>query len=167
SVAGLDTATAAVRAITIVGWSGPAGAAPGGGSVRLAGSAAPFTSGGRVTGAVGGPVRLTSQVWLRPGHADAAARYATAVSTPGSSLFGRYLSPAAYTARFGASRAGAAAVGAWLHHRGLTGVHADAQRNYVRATGAVAAIDAAFQIREQDYPASSAATPPPYPPLPH
>jgi len=155
-LAGLATATATVAAITIVGWSGPAGAAPGGGSVRLAGSAAPFTSGGRVTGAVAGSVRLTIQVWLRPGHADAAARYATAVSTPGGSLFGRYLSPAAYTARFGASRAGAAAVGAWLHHRGLTGVHADAQRNYVRATGTVAAIDAAFQIREQNYQASAA-----------
>ena len=101
----LAAATATVAAMTIVSLSGPAGAAPRGGYLRLAGSAAPFTSHARVTGAVAGSVRLTIQVWLRPGDLAAAQRYATAVSTPGSALFHHYLSPDAYTARFGASQA--------------------------------------------------------------
>ena len=46
--------------------------------------------------------RLTVQFWLKSQTA-AAESYATAVTTPGTALFQHYLSPAAYTARFGAS----------------------------------------------------------------
>ena len=73
------------------------------------------------------------------------------MSTPGSTLFHHYLSPDAYTARFGASKAAARAVESWLRGRGFTGIHTDPQRNYVRATGAVAAIDAAFRIQMENY----------------
>ena len=51
---GLCATTATVAALTTVGLSGPAGAAPRPGYVRLAGSAAPFTGHSRVTGAVAG-----------------------------------------------------------------------------------------------------------------
>jgi subtilase family serine protease len=158
----LAAATATAAAMTIVSLSGSAGATPRGGYLRLAGSAAPFTGHGRVTGAVAGPGRLTIQLWLRPGHVAAAQQYATAVSTPGSTLFHHYLSPAAYTARFGASPAAAGAVESWLHGRGFTGVQADAQRNYVRATGPVAAIDAAFQTEEENYQSSAGVNAGPY-----
>ena len=114
--------------------SASAGAAPRPGYLRLAGSAAPFTSHTRATGAVAGSTRLTIQVWLRPGHLAAAQQYATAVSTPGSTMFHHYLSPDAYTARFGASRPRPAAVESWLRRQGFTGINTDAQRNYVRAT---------------------------------
>jgi subtilase family serine protease len=142
-----------VAALSIVGMSVTAGAAPRPGYVRLGGS---FTSPGRAIDAVAGSARLTIQVWMQPGHLAAAQRYATAVSTPGSGLFHHYLSPNAYTARFGTSPAGARAVESWLRHEGFTGVHADAQRNYVRATGAVAAINAAFRIRLENYRSSAA-----------
>jgi subtilase family serine protease len=158
----LAAAMAAIAAMTIVNLSGSAGATPRQGYLRLAGSAAPFTSHGRATGAVAGPVRLTIQVWLRPGHLAAAEQYATAVSTPGSKLFHHYLSPGAYTARFGASRAAAHAVESWLSRQGFTGIHTDAQRNYVRATGAVAAIDAAFQIQVENYRSSASVNAGPY-----
>jgi subtilase family serine protease len=148
-------ATATVAAMTIVGVSGPAGAAPLPGYLPLAGSAAPFTSHARATGAVAGSARLTIQVWMRPGNLAAAQRYATAVSTPGSTLFRHYLSPDAYTARFGASLAAARAVESWLRRQGFTGLQADAQRNYVRATGAVAAINAAFKIQMENYQSSA------------
>jgi subtilase family serine protease len=151
----LGAATAAVAAMTIVGLSSPAGAAPRPGYLPLAGTAAPFTGHARATGAVAGSARLTIQVWMRPGDLAAAQRYATAVSTPGSKLFHHYLSPDAYTARFGASAAAASAVESWLRRQGFTGVHADAQRNYVRATGPVAAIDAAFKIRMENYQSSA------------
>src|SRR5215469_13898729 len=64
----LGAATATVAAMTIVGFSVSAGAASGGGYLRLAGSAVPFASPGRATGAVAGSVRLNIEVWLRPGH---------------------------------------------------------------------------------------------------
>jgi len=84
------------------------------------------------------------------------------VSTTGSRLYHHYLSPDAYTARFGASRAEAGAVAAWLHRQGFTGVAADAQRNYVRATGKVAAINAAFKIQMENYESSATVNAGPY-----
>jgi subtilase family serine protease len=142
--------------------NGSAMAAPPPGYQPLAGSAVPFTSHSPATGAVAGASRLTIQVWLRSGHPAAAQQYATAVSTPGSKLFHAYLSPDAYTARFGASRTAVRAVESWLRGRGLTAVHADAQRNYVRATGAVSAIDAAFRIQLENYQASASVNAGPY-----
>ena len=148
--------------MTIVSLSGSAGAAPRAGYLRLAGSVAPFTSHGRPTGAVAGSMRLTIQVWMRPGHLAAAQEYATAVSTPGSKLFHHYLSPAAYTAQFGASRAATGAVESWLRHQGFTSAHADAERNYVRATAPVAAIDAAFRTQLENYQSSAGVNAGPY-----
>jgi subtilase family serine protease len=141
--------------MTIVNLSSSARAAPRPGSLRLAGSAAPFTGQTRVVSPMAGSMRLTIQVWLRPAHLAAAEQYATAVSTPGSKLFHHYLSPDAYTARFGASRAAVSAVEAWLRRRGFTGIGTDPQRNYVRATGAVTAIDAAFKIQMENYRSSA------------
>jgi subtilase family serine protease len=154
--------TAATAAMTAVSVTGSAGAAPRQDYLRLSGSAAPFTSLGRATGAVAGSVRLTIQVWLRPGHLAAAQRYASAVSTPGSTLFQHYLSPDAYTARFGASPAAAGAVESWLRHQGFSGIAADAQRNYVRATGSTAAINAAFRIHLTNYRSSARVNAGPY-----
>ena len=125
----LAAATATAAATTIMSLSGSAIAAPRPAYQQLAGSAVPFTSHSPATGAVAGASRLTVQVWLRTGQLAAAQQYATAVSTPGGKLFHRYLSPDAYTARFGATRAAVRAVESWLHRQGLTAVHADAQRD--------------------------------------
>jgi subtilase family serine protease len=158
----LGAAAAAVAALTVAGLSSTAGATPRSGYLRLAGSAVPFASPGRAIGAVDSSTRLTIQVWMRPGHLAAAQRYATAVSTPGSALFHHYLSPSAYTARFGTSRAAAAAVTKWLRGQGFTGIHADSQRNYVRATGPVKAIDQAFRTTLKNYRASASVNAGPY-----
>jgi subtilase family serine protease len=158
----LAAATATVAAMTIVSVSGSAAAAPRQGYLRLAGSVAPFTGHGRPVSAVAGSARLTIQVWLRPGHLAAAQAYAAAASTPGSKLFHHYLSPGAYTARFGASRTAAGAVESWLRRQGFTGVQPDAERNYVRATGSVAAIDAAFKTKLQNYQSSAGVNAGPY-----
>ena len=123
----------------------------------LAGSVPAFTSHAAVTDAVAGSRRLTIQLWLAPRTAAAAA-YATEVATPGSALHGRYLSPAQYTARFGATAAEAASAQAWLRSAGFSGISADAQRDYVRATGSVAAIDAAFRTQLRYYRSSASAT---------
>jgi subtilase family serine protease len=151
----LTAAAATVAAMTILSLGGSAGAASPPTYQPLAGSATPFTSLVRATGAVAGSAELTFQVWLQPGDLAAAQQYATAVSTPGSKLFGHYLSPDAYTTRFGSSLASVRAVEAWLRGQGFTGIDTDAQRNYVRATGPVSAINTAFKIQMENYPSSA------------
>src|SRR3984957_15507369 len=155
-------ATTTVAATTIMSLSGSAMAAPRPGYQQLAGSAVPFTSHSQATGAVAGASQLTIQVWLKSGQLAAAQPYATAVSPPGNKLFHRYLSPDAYTATFGPTTATVGAVEAWLHRQGLTAIHADAQRNYVRATGTVSAIDAAFRVQLENYQASASVNAGPY-----
>ncbi|HEY2641597.1 MAG TPA: protease pro-enzyme activation domain-containing protein [Streptosporangiaceae bacterium] len=142
-------ATATLAGLTIVSFTGTAGASPSSQTVRLAGSVAPFTS-SRAIAPVSGALRISVQVWLKPDLAGA-ARYAIAVSTPGNTLFHRYLSPAAFTAKYGASKAAAAKVESWLRGQGFSAVHTDAQRNYVRATGSVSTINAAFKVRMTNY----------------
>ena len=138
--------TAALAVAMTAGVSGLAQASPRPGRTPLPGSAAPFTSHTPAAGYVAGSQRLTVQLWLKP-DVTAAQRYATAVATPGSALFHHYLSPAAYTARFGASQAAAAQVESWLRGQGFTGITADSGRAYVRATAPVSAINAAFGVR--------------------
>jgi len=142
--------TATVASLTIVGASGAAGAAPRPADTTLSGSAAPFTAATHVIGDVAASRRLSIQVWLRP-RTDAAQRFDTAVSTPGGALFHHYLSPAAYTTRFGASAGEESKVAAWLRSQGFTGVRADSGRSYVRATGPAATIDKAFRVQLKLY----------------
>jgi subtilase family serine protease len=80
------------------------------------------------------------------------------VSTPGTPLFRHYLSPAAYTARFGAGVAAARQAESWLRAEGFTGIAADSGRAYVRATAPVSKINAAFRVRLLTYPASASAS---------
>jgi subtilase family serine protease len=146
--------TAALAAAVTAGAGGMAQASPRPGQTPLPGSAVPFTSHTPVTGYVAGGQHLTIQLWLKPDIA-AAERYATAVATPGSALFHHYLSPAGYTARFGASQAAASGVKSWLRGEGFTGITADSGRAYVRATAPVSTINAAFRIRLTLYRASA------------
>jgi subtilase family serine protease len=157
AAAGLTVALAA--AMTVVA-SGVAQASPG--QAPLPGSAVPFTSYTPVTGYVTGSQRLTVQLWLKPDIA-AAERYATAAATPGSGLFHHYLSPAAYTARFGASQAAVSGVESWLRGERFTGITADSGRSYVRATAPVSTINAAFRIRLTQYKPSAAVSAGRYP----
>ncbi len=159
---GLAGATSAAAAMLIVSQAGPAGAASSQEFLRLPGSVAPFTTQSQPLGPVASATPLTIQVWMRPAHLAAAQRFATAVSTPGSGIFHHYLRPDAYTARFGASKARTHAVESWLRGQGFTKVQADAQRNYVRATGKVASIDAALRTQIEDYPSSAAVSAGPY-----
>ena len=150
-------ATATVASMAVVGASGSAGASPvSRGYQPLPGSVAPFVTHTRSTGSVAGSDRLTIQMWLRP-QLGAAARFASAVSTPGNRLFRHYLSPGSYTARFGATSREAGRVESWLRAKGFSGVHTDAQRNYVRGTATTAAIDAAFRTQLKLYKASAQA----------
>jgi subtilase family serine protease len=130
--------------------------------VRLAGSAVPFAASLPSTGLVPGGQRLTIQVWLAPRDPAGAARYAMAVSTPGSRLFRHFLRPDAYTRRFGGTTAEAAGVTSWLRGAGFAAVAAGEQRSYVRATAPVSVIDAALGIRLRYYQATRQVNAGPY-----
>lgn len=145
---------AAVTAGMTVGASGPAEASPTPALTVLADSAVPFTSQTRPIGAVPGSLNLTIQLWLKP-DLVAAQRFAAAVSTPGTAQFRHYLSPAAYTARFGASAAAVQQAASWLRVEGFTAITADSGRSYVRATAPVSTINAAFRVRLLTYPSSA------------
>jgi subtilase family serine protease len=147
-------AAAAVVGMTTAGASAMAQTPPRPADTILAGSGAAFTAHTPVIGNVAGSQRLSIELWLKPNLA-AATRFATAVSTPGSAMFHRYVSPAGYAARFGATRAAASRVESWLRSEGFTAVHTDAQRTYVRATAATSRIDAAFRVRLRLYQSSA------------
>ena len=154
----LIAATALVAATITLAAGGPAHAEAGGlpagqaveKNLRLPDSVAPFAAAGAAAGAVPAATKLTIQFWMKPRTA-AAARYAAAVSTPGSPFFRHFLSPAGYTARFGPTQAAVAAVESWLRSKGFTGVGADLGRDYVQATGTVTTIEAALRARLNYY----------------
>ena len=151
------TALATMTAAAVAGGSAAqADATHPAGAVPLPSSAVPFATANRAMGAVAASQQLTIQVWLKSRTA-AAESYATAVSTPGNALYQHYLSPAAYAAKFGASKAAAAGVETWLKSAGFSGVAADAGRDYVRATAPVSTINAAFKVELKYYRATSQA----------
>ncbi|HWG27045.1 S53 family peptidase [Actinospica sp.] len=148
TVATLAVGAVAAATSVVLGVPGTAQAAAA--SSEVPGSAARVARAGTLVGAVSSSQRETVQVWLSPDVADATA-FANAVSTPGNPEFHHYLSPAAYTARFGPTTVHAAAVAAWLTSEGLTDVHAGDGRDYVSATGPAAKVQAALQVRINTY----------------
>ena len=152
---------AAIIGTGIGGASGLASASSTPASARIQGSAVPFTSHAQAAGAVPGSQRLSIQVWLRP-QVSAAESFAAAVSTPGSSSFRHYLSPAGYAARFAAPAGAAAKVESWLRSAGFSAVKASPLRSYVRATAKVSVIDAALRTTLRLYRATSAVNAGPY-----
>jgi subtilase family serine protease len=152
---------AAVTALAGFGVGSAAAATSPAARTALAGSRASFARPALATGTVAAGRRLTIQLWLKPDLA-AAQRFATAVSTPGGRSFHRYLSPGAYTTRFGPAAAAVRAAEDWLRAEGFTGVSADPGHAYVRATGTAARIDAALRVTLRTYRASAAAAAGPY-----
>jgi subtilase family serine protease len=76
----------------------------------------------------------TTQVWMA-GQQQAAQRFVDAVSTPGSPTYHRFLSPDAYTRRFGPSAAQVKAVESYLAGKGFTRVQASVNDDYVSGIG--------------------------------
>jgi hypothetical protein len=126
-------------------------------TVTVADTAVPFTSLTAAAGDLASAKALTIEVWLRP-DLTVAQRFATEVSTPGNPMFRDFLTPDAYTARFGPTTHEVSAMRSWLRSRGFSTVAADTQRDYVRATATVAEIDAAFHTTMKEYPRSAQAS---------
>jgi subtilase family serine protease len=119
-------------------------------TTTLTGSAAPVTSDNAGVGAILDAQRQTIQVWMA-GHQQAAQQFADAVSTPGSPTYRRYLSPSAYTQRFGPSAAQVRTVHSFLTSAGFTKVQASVNDDYVSATAPVSTIDQVFSVQMRRY----------------
>ncbi len=90
------------------------------------------------------------QLWLQ-GDSAGAEQYAQQVSTPGQANYHHYLSPAAYTSRFGPTAAQADAVRSWLRSNGFSHITLDPQRNYVRGSASTATVAKAFAVTMKTY----------------
>ena len=90
---------------------------------------------------------VSVRVYLAGQDPEGLAAFATAVSTPGSALYGQFLSPEEVTARFGPSGGAISAVRAWLTGAGLTVSAVDDQiGGYVEASGSIQAATEAFGV---------------------
>jgi hypothetical protein len=65
------------------------------------------------TGAAGPGTELTVRLYLAGRDPSAEASFAAAVSTPGSGVYGKFVSPARFASLFGPTRAQVAAVTGW------------------------------------------------------
>ncbi len=131
-------------AVAIVGaLVAPAGASTA--RVRV-GSTTPLPAGARMTGATPASTPLRLTIALQPQDPGGLAKYATAVSTPGASLFRHYLTVAQFADRFGAAPAQIAAVQSSLRARGLKVGDATANNLTIPVTGTAAQVETAFSV---------------------
>jgi subtilase family serine protease len=119
-----------------------AGAAPR--TVRLQGSMPALPIGAIPRGAVPRGQRLSIRVELKLRDEAGANALALAVSTPGSALRGKYLTPEQFRARFSPGPAAVAKVSSWLTKEGLRITAVPDSRSYVEAEGTAARIEAAL-----------------------
>jgi subtilase family serine protease len=132
-------------------------AAPG--QVVLPGSVADaVTSAGPAVGTVPATRNLTVQLWLN-GNQAGATSFADSVSNPRSRTYHSYLSPSAWTARYGANAASANAVHSWLTQQGFTNITMDPQRAYLRATAPAATVQNAFHVQMKTFKVAGQAAP--------
>lgn len=125
-------------------------AAPGPAVARSAqvrvGALPPMAWTARTVGALAASEPLRVTIALKPRDPAALAAYARQVSSPGSSIYHHYLTPAQFAARFGASTAQVRNVRASMRSHGLTPGPATANRLAVPVTGSAGAVERAFGV---------------------
>jgi subtilase family serine protease len=102
----------------------------------IAGSHPAWATRAADAGAVPASAQVTGTVYLAGRDAAGLTAYATAVSDPAGPDYGRFLDPAAYRARFGASPAQVAAVRQWARQSGLSVLGTTDHAITVRGTNA-------------------------------
>jgi subtilase family serine protease len=113
--------------------------------VRL-GSSPQLPSGASVAGQVASNTPMQISVALRPQDPAALDSFATAVSTPGSSDYGQYITPAQFAARFGPTDAVISAVENSLRAHGLTPGTVTANHLAIPITATVGQLEQAFSV---------------------
>ncbi|MFJ7273482.1 protease pro-enzyme activation domain-containing protein [Kitasatospora sp. NPDC098663] len=95
--------------------------------------------------------QISVAVSLKLRDTAALDRFLTAVATPGTPEFGKYLTPEQFTARFGPTQAAVDQVKTYLAAQGLTVTEVSANRQVVSAHGTNAQISQAFGTHESSY----------------
>ena len=125
--------------------SAPAGAASGPApTVTLRNSASPAAADTPRVGAVAGSSSIDFEVELKLSDLPGAQAFAQAVSTPGSTTYGRYLTPAQWEQRFSPSATDVQRVTAFLTRSGFKVLGASADRMAISASGTAAQVERAF-----------------------
>jgi subtilase family serine protease len=140
-------ATGALAA-TLAGLGSPAQAAT---SHSLDGSVPSWANAGHRAGAAKSSEQVDFRVYLQWRGGDAAERYATAVSTPGTKEFHKFLTPAQFNTRYAPTTDSVNAVKSWLRHEGFSVGTVPSNRKYVEASGTVAKAAKAFSTSFADY----------------
>jgi subtilase family serine protease len=134
----------AMGAASLVGAAG-AGASD---ARRAVGTAARLPLGARRERALPAARQLRLTIALKPHDAAGLRAFATAVSTPGTPQYGRYLSVAQFARRFGAGPSQLAAVSAAMRAGGLRVGAPSANHLTISVTGTVAQVQRAFAVTE-------------------
>jgi subtilase family serine protease len=94
--------------------------------------------------ALPGSRKIGARVYLAPRNVSALDAAVQAVSTPGSASYRHFVTPQAYTARYGPTKAAAHAVASWLRESGLKVTSVAPGRQYLTVKGTAAQVNKAF-----------------------
>jgi subtilase family serine protease len=147
---GRRCAALAVGALAFAVFAAPAGAASPS-RHAVPGSVPRWAQPARDRGDAASNHAVTVTVYLPLRDADGAAALAQKVSDPASANYGQYLSPDAFTQRFGATDADVAAVSRFLRGAGLTVSDVPSDNRYVEASGTLAQAEKAFDTSVHRY----------------
>jgi subtilase family serine protease len=113
-------------------------------SVRLRNSQSPAAARTPRIGSVAGSTQLNFEVDLKLPDQQAAETFAQAVSTPGSSSYGQYLTPAQWEARFSPTASDINEVTTFLRQAGFTIAAVSPDRTAITASGTAQQVETAF-----------------------
>jgi subtilase family serine protease len=117
----------------------------------LAGSKPAWATTSHRHGAASAGTPVEFRVYLDWRNGAAAAAYARAVSTPGSTSYGKFLTPAQFKARYAPAASTVDGVRSWLRAQGFRVGHVPANNKYVEATGTLGQVARAFDTSFATY----------------
>jgi subtilase family serine protease len=117
----------------------------------MAGSTAGWTAHARALGATPASQRVSFGVLLRMRNQANAERTLQSISTPGSAAYGRWLSNAAFRARYAPARASVSAVQRWLRSQGFAVTRTLPSGMYIEASGSAAQVERTFGTGLREY----------------
>jgi subtilase family serine protease len=139
---------AAALGATLAGLGSPAEAAT---THTLPGSVPSWADAGHKVGSASSSEQVDFRVYLDWRGGSSAADYATAASTPGNALYGKFLTAQQFTSKFAPSTDTVNSVKSWLRAQGFTVGHVPANNKYVEAVGTVGQAAKAFKTSFASY----------------
>src|SRR3954469_18240268 len=147
----LRVGAAAAATTTLVVGVGLSAADAAPSTVALSGNVPSFATAAHRTGAVATSAKQTISVYLTPRNASGLASLARNVSTPGSSSYRHFITPAQFHASYSPASADVTAVKNFLTGAGLKVDGVASNNAYVDATGTVAQVEKALHVTQSTY----------------